>query len=48
VDVLVRDSIDVGRCGLLDAGAVAVGIGSAIVRMSSDERRTFVAALAAH
>jgi len=49
IEIIPTGGIDASNAqGFLEAGAVAVGVGSAIVRMSSDERRAFVAALAAH
>jgi 2-dehydro-3-deoxyphosphogluconate aldolase / (4S)-4-hydroxy-2-oxoglutarate aldolase len=48
IEIIPTGGIDGSNAqSFLDAGAAAVGVGSAIVRMSSDERRAFVAALAA-
>lgn len=48
IEFIPTGGIDASNAqSFLDAGAVAVGVGSAIVRMSADERRAFIAALAA-
>jgi 2-dehydro-3-deoxyphosphogluconate aldolase / (4S)-4-hydroxy-2-oxoglutarate aldolase len=47
IETIVTGGVDASSASAyLDAGAVAVGIGSALMRMSSAERRDLVAAIA--
>lgn len=49
IEIIPTGGVDASNAqSFLDAGAVAVGVGSAITRMTVEERRTFVGALAAH
>ena len=49
IEIIPTGGVDAGNAqSFLDAGAAAVGVGSAITRMTPDERRAFVSALAAH
>jgi 2-dehydro-3-deoxyphosphogluconate aldolase/(4S)-4-hydroxy-2-oxoglutarate aldolase len=48
VQTIATGGVDASNAtAFLDAGAVAVGIGSALGRMTSDERRELVAAIGA-
>jgi 2-dehydro-3-deoxyphosphogluconate aldolase / (4S)-4-hydroxy-2-oxoglutarate aldolase len=48
IETIVTGGVDASNAAtFLEAGAVAVGIGSALDRMSRDERRSLVAAVAA-
>ena len=47
IETIVTGGVDGSNAGaFLDAGAVAVGIGSALVRASADERRRVIASIA--
>jgi len=47
IETIVTGGVDMtNAAGFLEAGAVAVGIGSAIVRASAAERRALVEAIA--
>ena len=47
IETIVTGGVDGSNAvALLDAGAVAVGIGSALVRMTRSERRALIAAIA--
>ena len=48
IETIVTGGVDATNAvAFLEAGAVAVGIGSAIVRASADERRALIEAIAA-
>ncbi len=49
IEIIPTGGVDASNAqSFLDAGAVAVGVGSAVVKMTPEERRSFVGALAAH
>ena len=49
IEIIPTGGVDASNAqSFLDAGAVAVGVGSAVVKMTPGERRSFVGALAAH
>jgi 2-dehydro-3-deoxyphosphogluconate aldolase/(4S)-4-hydroxy-2-oxoglutarate aldolase len=48
IEIIPTGGVDASNAqSFLDAGAVAVGVGSAITHMTTDERRSFVGSLAA-
>jgi len=48
IEIIPTGGVDAGNAqSFLEAGAVAVGVGSAVVRMTPEERRAFVGSLAA-